>query len=78
MQIRRVHFLITALVSFGAGCFQEQELMSSGEAMSDPVVESPSLQGFNKGMDVVLRDVDSGHGRDGLMVGDEPSGLFQS
>jgi len=40
-------------------------------------MESPSPQGFNKRVDVVLRDVGSGYGGDGLMVGDEPSGLFQ-
>ena len=36
MQISRVCFLIAALAAFGAGCFQEQELMSSGEAVPDP------------------------------------------
>lgn len=34
-------------------------------------------QGGKMGVDVAPRDTISGHGRDGLMVGDEPSGLFQ-
>ena len=42
------------------------------------VVESPSLEVFKNRVDVALRDVVSGHGRDGLMVGlNDLSGLFQ-
>jgi len=33
------------------------------------VVESPSLEVFQSRVDVALRDVVSGHGGDGLMVG---------
>ena len=39
---------------------------------------SPSLEVFKECGDVALRDVVSGHGGDGLMVGlDDLSGLFQ-
>ena len=42
------------------------------------VVESPSLEVFKNTGGVALRDVVSGHGRDGLMVGlDDLSDLFQ-
>ena len=42
------------------------------------VVQSLPLQMFKKHTDVALRDVVSGHGRDGLMVGlGDLSGLFQ-
>ena len=42
------------------------------------VVESPSLEVFKKSVDVALRDMASGHGGDGLMVGlDDLSCLFQ-
>ena len=41
-------------------------------------MESPSLQVFKNHVDVVLRDIVSGHGGDGLTVGlDDPTGLFQ-
>ena len=41
-------------------------------------MESPSLGVFKKRGDVALRDVVSGHGGDGWMVGlDGLSGLFQ-
>ena len=42
------------------------------------MVESPSLEVFKNHVDVALRDVVSGHGGDGLVVGlDDLSGLFQ-
>ena len=41
-------------------------------------MESLSLEVFNKCVDVALRDVVSGHGGDGLMVGvDDLKGLSQ-
>lgn len=41
-------------------------------------MESPSLQVFKNRVDVVLRDIVSGHGGDRLTVGlDDPKGLFQ-
>ena len=43
------------------------------------VVESPSLEVLKSCVDVALRDVGSGRGGGGLMVGlGDPSGLFQS
>jgi len=43
------------------------------------VVESPSLEVFENHRDVTLRDMVSGHGGDGLVVGlDGLRGLFQS
>ena len=42
------------------------------------VVESPSLEVFKNRVDVALRDVVSGHGGGGLVVGlDNLRGLFQ-
>ena len=42
------------------------------------VVQSPSLEVFQSRVAVALRDVGSGHGGDGLVVGlDDLSGLFQ-
>ena len=42
------------------------------------MVESPSLEAFKKHGDVALRDMVSGHGGDGLVVGlDGLRGLFQ-
>jgi len=42
------------------------------------MVKSPSLEVFKSRADVALRDVVSGHGWDGLMVGqDDIGGLFQ-
>ena len=42
------------------------------------VVESPSLEVFREKVDVALRDVVSGRGENGLMVGlDGLKGLFQ-
>ena len=42
------------------------------------VVQSPSLEVFKNRVDVALRDMGSGHGGDGLMVGlDHLGGSFQ-
>jgi len=42
------------------------------------VVQSPSLEVFRNRMDVALRDMDSGHGGYGLVVGlGDLRGLFQ-
>ena len=42
-------------------------------------MESPSLKMFKRHGDVALRDMVSGHGEDGLMIGlDDLSGLFKS
>ena len=42
------------------------------------VVESPTLEVFRKCGDMALRNMVSGHGRDGWMVGlGDPVGLFQ-
>ena len=46
--------------------------------LSKEMVKSPSLEVFKSRADVALRDVVSGHGWDGLMVGqDDIGGLFQ-
>ena len=43
------------------------------------MVESPSLEMLKNHIDVVLRDMVSGHGGDGLTVGfDDFSGFLQS
>ena len=42
------------------------------------VVQSPALEVFKNSVDVALRDVVSGHGGGGLLVGlDDLRGLFQ-
>jgi len=40
--------------------------------------QSPSLQMFKNCVDAALKDMISGHGGDGLMVGLDLRGLFQS
>lgn len=41
-------------------------------------MESPSLKVFKKRVDVVLRNMATGHGGDGLTAGlGDPGGLFQ-
>ena len=42
------------------------------------VVESPLLEVFIRRVDVARRDVVSGHGGNGLVVGHGPGGLFQT
>ena len=62
------------------GYWETYLLRKSREAVAQAAqaVESPSLEGFKKHGDVALRDVGSGHGEDGLVVGcDDLSGLFQ-
>ena len=46
--------------------------------LSREVVQSPSLEVFKNHVDMALRDVVSGHGGGGLVVGlDDLRGLFQ-
>lgn len=42
------------------------------------VVQSPPLEMFMKEVDVALRDVDGEYGENGLMVGHDLRGLFQT
>ena len=51
---------------------RKKTLRKGGETVAQAVrevVESPSLEVFNNHVDVALRDVGSGHGEDGLVVG---------
>ena len=50
-----------------------------GELSADPVAAAGALEVLENCVDVALKDVVSGHGVDGLMVGlDDVSALFQS
>ena len=57
-----------------------KDLFSEGVAqLPREVVQSPSLEVLKSRVDVALRDVVSGHGRGGLLVGlDDLGGLFQT
>ena len=63
------------------GYLEKFLLRKSSEAVAQllrEVVQSPSLEVFRNRVDVALRDVVSGHGGGGLMVGlGDLSGLFQ-
>ena len=63
------------------GYLEKFLLRKSSEAVAQllrEVVQSPSLEVFRNRVDVALRDVVSGHGGGGLMVGlGDLRGLFQ-
>ena len=63
------------------GYLEKFLLRKSSEAVAQllrEVVQSPSLEVFRNRVDVALRDVVSGHGGGGLMIGlDDLRGLFQ-
>ena len=57
--------------------FSERTVMHWNRLLRE-VVESPSLEEFKNRVEMALRDIVSGHGGDGLMVGlDGLHGLFQ-
>ena len=57
---------------------ETEETRNSKNRLLKGVVESPPLEVFQSCVDVALRDVGSGHGGDGLMVGlVDRRGLFQ-
>jgi len=52
--------------------------MRQGHRLPREVVDSPSLEVFQDHVDVALRDMVSGHGGDGVMLGlNDLSGIFQ-
>jgi len=57
---------------------ETEETRNSKNRLLKGVVESPSLAVLRNSVDVALRDMVSGHGGDGLMVGlVDLRGLFQ-
>ena len=59
-------------------CFFSETVVVRWHRLPKEVVESLSLEVFKKHGVVPMKDMVSGHGRDGLMVGiDDLNGLFQ-